>query len=61
MLLGLLGSLGLSSLKFVDLSSNRNLLIIGVAFMCGLSIPAFMEEHGDMLSTGEQVLTYTEK
>ncbi|XP_025095626.1 solute carrier family 23 member 2-like [Pomacea canaliculata] len=51
-LLGLLGSLGLSSLKFVDLSSNRNLLIIGIAFMCGLSIPAFMEEHGDMLSTG---------
>ncbi|KAK7110155.1 solute carrier family 23 member 1-like [Littorina saxatilis] len=52
--LGLLATLGISTLKYADMTSNRNLLVTGVAFMSGLSVPTFLEMHGDMLATGNE-------
>ena len=50
--LGLLATVGLSTLKYADMTSNRNLVITGVAFMSGLAIPTFMKQHGHTLVTG---------
>ena len=41
---GMIASVGLSSLQFVDLNSARNLFIIGFAFFMGLSLPVYFEQ-----------------
>lgn len=38
---GMIASVGLSNLQFVDLNSARNLFIIGFAFFMGLSVPEY--------------------
>ena len=38
---GMIASVGMSNLQFVDLNSARNLFIIGFAFFMGLSVPEF--------------------
>lgn len=38
---GMIASVGLSNLQFVDLNSSRNLFIIGFAFFMGLSLPEY--------------------
>ncbi|KAK7508694.1 hypothetical protein BaRGS_00000260, partial [Batillaria attramentaria] len=38
--------------KYADMTCNRNLLVVGVAFMSGLTVPSFVDQHGDMISTG---------
>lgn len=40
-LFGMIASVGLSNLQFVDLNSGRNLFIIGFAFFMGLSMPEY--------------------
>lgn len=42
-LFGLIAAVGIQQLARADLSSDRNLLIAGVALFMGLSIPAFIE------------------
>ena len=38
---GMIASVGLSNLQFVDLNSARNLFIVGFAFFMGLSVPEY--------------------
>lgn len=38
---GMIASVGLSNLQFIDLNSARNLFIIGFAFFMGLSVPEY--------------------
>jgi nucleobase transporter 1/2 len=38
---GMIASVGLSNLQFVDLNSARNLFILGFAFFMGLSVPRY--------------------
>ncbi len=38
---GMIASVGLSNLQFVDLNSARNLFVIGFAFFMGLSVPEY--------------------
>ncbi len=38
---GMIASVGLSNLQFVDLNSSRNLFIVGFAFFMGLSLPEY--------------------
>ncbi|MCA8979801.1 MAG: purine/pyrimidine permease [Planctomycetes bacterium] len=42
---GMIASVGLSNLQFVDLNSARNLFIIGFAFFMGLSVPVYFTQH----------------
>lgn len=42
---GMIASVGLSNLQFVDLNSARNLFIIGFAFFMGLSVPVYFAQH----------------
>ena len=52
-LFGMIASVGLSNLQFVDLNSARNLFIIGFALFMGLTLPAFFSVSNPM--TGEVI------
>ncbi|XP_063422626.1 solute carrier family 23 member 1-like [Mytilus trossulus] len=58
---GMVTSVGLSTLQFVDLSSGRNLCIIGSSLLIGLMVPRYIEENANVIDTGnselDQVLT----
>ena len=42
---GMIASVGLSNLQFVDLNSSRNLFIIGFAIFMGLSVPEYFAQN----------------
>jgi len=42
---GMIASVGLSNLQFVDLNSARNLFILGFAFFMGLSVPEYFNAN----------------
>jgi nucleobase transporter 1/2 len=42
---GMITSVGLSNLQFVDLNSARNLFIIGFSLFMGLSVPEYFANH----------------
>jgi nucleobase transporter 1/2 len=44
-LFGVIASVGLSNLQYVDLNSARNLFIIGFSFFMGLSMPEYFAQH----------------
>lgn len=52
---GMVTAVGLANLKFVDLSSTRNLFIIGVSLFFGLSFPQWIQEH-DVIRTGNDII-----
>lgn len=58
---GMVTAVGLSTLQFVDLSSGRNLCIIGSSLLIGLMVPKYLAENKDAIKTGDpdldQVLT----
>ncbi len=41
---GMIASVGLSNLQFIDLNSARNLFIVGFAFYMGLSVPEYFAQ-----------------
>ncbi|WP_137285989.1 uracil-xanthine permease family protein [Halorussus salinisoli] len=43
---GQIAAVGLSQLKYVDLDSNRNVFIVGLALFSGLAIPGYMSNVG---------------
>lgn len=51
---GQIVSVGLANLKYVDLDSQRNLFIVGIALFAGLAIPAYMNnfEGPEALAAG---------
>lgn len=51
-IVGTLVSIGLSSLKDVDMTSSRNLLVVGVPFMAGIVVPAGLEMYPNLINTG---------
>ncbi|MCH7733250.1 MAG: solute carrier family 23 protein [Candidatus Marinimicrobia bacterium] len=42
---GMIASVGLSNLQFIDLNSARNLFILGLAFFMGLSVPEYFSAN----------------
>lgn len=51
---GMVTSVGLSSLQFVNLSSGRNLCIIGLSLLLGLMIPSYLEKRKGVINTGNR-------
>ncbi|XP_067657087.1 solute carrier family 23 member 2-like [Haliotis asinina] len=47
-------AVGVSMLKSVDLSSSRNLLILGMSISLGLLLPEWMASNKDFINTGSQ-------
>ncbi|XP_048774661.1 solute carrier family 23 member 1-like isoform X2 [Ostrea edulis] len=57
---GMVVAVGLSNLQFVDLTSSRNIFILGTSIFFGLSFPNWMKNHPGYISTDEiadQLLT----
>lgn len=50
---GLVAAVGISNLQFVKLNSSRNLFILGVSLMMGLSVPSWMKRNKDQIDTGK--------
>ena len=50
---GMVTAVGLSTLSFVDLSSGRNLSIIGCSLLVGLMIPRYLSRNPGAIDTGE--------
>ena len=46
-------AVGLSNLQFVDLSSSRNIFILGTSIFFGLSFPNWMKNHQGYVNTGK--------
>ncbi|XP_067657421.1 solute carrier family 23 member 1-like [Haliotis asinina] len=51
---GMLVSLGLSTLQYVNLNSPRNLLILGLAFFIGIFVPEWIDRYPDIIRTGSR-------
>ncbi|XP_060081994.1 solute carrier family 23 member 1-like [Ylistrum balloti] len=49
---GMVTSVGLSNLQFVDLSSGRNLCIIGSSLLIGLMAPKYLNDNPGVINTG---------
>lgn len=49
---GMLVTLGLSTLQYVNLNSSRNLLIIGLAISFGIAVPRWLERYPADFKTG---------
>lgn len=54
--LGMVASIGISVLQFCDMSSSRNITILGVSFLMGLMIPEWLSENSDRVKTGSDEL-----
>lgn len=50
--IGVFVGVNLSNLQVVDLSSTRNLSIMGMAIFIGLLVPEWTEENSDAVKTG---------
>ena len=52
---GIIASVGISNLQFVDLNSSRNLFIIGLSLLMGLALPYYMNAHPNAIDTGNSL------
>ncbi|XP_060604590.1 solute carrier family 23 member 2-like isoform X2 [Ruditapes philippinarum] len=57
-LFGIVSAVGLSTLKFIDMDSTRNLTILGTALILGLMIPQYISnpENAALIDTGNSEL-----
>ncbi|OWF56540.1 solute carrier family 23 member 1-like [Mizuhopecten yessoensis] len=53
---GMVVSVGLSNLQFVDLSSSRNIFVLGTSLFFGLSFPVWIKDHPNSIDTGNEVV-----
>ena len=54
---GMIASVGLSALQYVDMNSVRNLFVLGCAIFMGLVIPFWVKDNKEKISVG----TYSRK
>ncbi|XP_048745910.2 solute carrier family 23 member 2-like [Ostrea edulis] len=54
--LGMVASIGISVLQFCDMSSSRNITILGVSFLMGLMVPEWLAENSQKVKTGSDEL-----
>ncbi|XP_067657831.1 solute carrier family 23 member 2-like [Haliotis asinina] len=55
---GMVVAVGLSTLQFVDLSSSRNLMVLGLALMLGVILPQWVTNNPRAIDTGNDELTH---
>lgn len=53
---GMITAVGLSNLQYVDMTSSRNIFIVGISLFFGLSFPLWMKSHGDVINTGNDII-----
>ena len=50
---GLVISIGLSVLQYIDINSSRNMMILGVSFMFGMILPFYLRDNPGIIKTGQ--------
>ena len=50
---GIVVSVGVANLHYVDMNSSRNLFVFGLSIMLGLMIPGWLDQHPTAINTGE--------
>ncbi|XP_041462840.1 solute carrier family 23 member 1-like [Lytechinus variegatus] len=59
--IGMVSAVGLATLHHVNMSSPRNLFIVGFSFILGLALPQYIAQNPDIIATGlptfDQILT----
>ncbi|KAK3794013.1 hypothetical protein RRG08_028447 [Elysia crispata] len=53
---GMITSVGLSNLQFVDLRSSRNLFVLAFSIFVGLCFPNWMAKNKDVINTGNETV-----
>lgn len=53
---GMIAAVGLSSLQYVDLSSMRNLFVLGTSLFMGMVVPAWVGENKSSIDTGSKIV-----
>ena len=53
-LFGMVAAVGISTLKFIDMNSTRNLTILGLSLLIGLMVPQYVNhpDNKDAIQTG---------
>ncbi len=51
----MVSAVGVSNLQYVNLNSSRNLFIFGFSVFFGLSFPRWMNQHQDVIDTGQHL------
>lgn len=49
---GLIFSVGLSNLQYVDMSKMRNVFVPAIAIFIGLAVPTWIKENAQHIKTG---------
>lgn len=49
---GLIVSIGISNLQFINLNSSRNMMVLGISIMTGMALPEWIENNKDTIKTG---------
>src|SRR6218665_385686 len=51
--IGMVVSVGLSNIQFVDLSGGRNLMILGTSLLVGITVPSWILVNATHINTGK--------
>ena len=51
-LFGMIVAIGISNLQFIDISSSRNLFVIGYSLLMGMAVPYWISANGSAINTG---------
>ena len=49
---GIITSVGVANMAHVDMRSSRNLVIVALSLMIGLSVPSYVKDNPEDLDTG---------
>ena len=52
---GMILAVGLSSLQYVDLSSMRNLFVLGTSLFFGMVVPSWISANENAINTGKLI------
>lgn len=54
---GMVAAVGISTLRYIDMSSTRNLTILAISIIFGLMIPEWLNKHPTAINTGKEFET----
>ncbi len=56
--LGIIISLGISGVKHLDMTSSRNITILGVSHILGIMVPRWFQANPDAIQTGGTIIQF---